>query len=163
MHIPFNQLSTKSKVWIYASKAPLSDNQQKEISEILRQFTDTWNAHGVELRASFEIKNNHFIVIGVDELHHAPSGCSIDKSVQVIKNIESQFDIKLMDRMIVYVLEGDLIKALPINKIPSAIQEGELLAESQVFDNTITSMVAYKKEWVKQAQNTWLHRYFILV
>jgi hypothetical protein len=163
MHIPFNQLSTESKVWIYASKTPLSDNQQKDISEILRHFTDMWQAHGAELKASFEIKHNHFIVIGVDELHHAPSGCSIDKSVQVIKDIESQFNIKLMDRMVVYVLEGDLIKVLPINKISSAIQDGELIAESQVFDNTITSMVGYKKEWVKQAQNTWLHRYFILV
>jgi hypothetical protein len=163
MNIPFNQLSTASKVWIYASKAPLSNNQQKDISEILRAFTDTWQAHGVELKASFEIKYNHFIVIGVDELHHAPSGCSIDKSVQIIKNIESQFQINLMDRMVVYVWENNSIKTLPINKITIAIQDGDLAAENQVFDNTITSMDAYKKEWIKQAQNTWLHRYFILV
>ncbi|WP_299251047.1 hypothetical protein [uncultured Cytophaga sp.] len=163
MYIPFNQLSASSKVWIYASKTPFSENQQSGISEILTHFTDTWQAHGVELKASFEIKHNHFIIIGVDEQHHAPSGCSIDKSVQVIKNIESQFNINLMDRMVVYALEGDSIKTLSINNVPNAVQNGDLKAESQVFDNTVTSIEKYKKEWMKQAQNTWLHRYFILV
>lgn len=161
MYIPFNQLSQQSNVWIYASKTAFSSEQVEQMSGVLKEFTDTWQAHGVELKASYEIKHNHFIVIAVDELFHAPSGCSIDKSVQIIKNIESEFGFKLMDRMVVYILENGSVKTYPITKITEAIQEGVLLPDSQCFDNTITSLNRYNNEWVKEAQNTWLNRYFV--
>lgn len=163
MHIPFDQLSNQSKVWIYASQAPLTNEQTAIISKELMAFTNDWQAHGVELKASYEIKHNHFVVIGVDESHHTPSGCSIDKSVQVIKNIESQLGIDLMNRMVVYVLADDSVKTYAVNKLPSAIQDGVLHVDSQVFDNTITSLEKYRNEWLKPAQETWLHRYFSLV
>lgn len=163
MHVPFEQLSIHSKVWIYASQTPLTNEQTAIISDELKQFTDAWQAHGVELKASYEIKHNHFIVIGVDESHHAPSGCSIDKSVQVIKSIESQLKIDLMNRLVVYILDNNSVKTYSSGKLSSAIQEGVLHIDSQVFDNTITSFEKYKNEWLKPAQQTWLHRYFALV
>ena len=163
MHVPFEQLSIHSKVWIYASQAPLTNEQSSIISEELKLFTDAWQAHGVALKASYEIKHNHFIVIGVDESHHSPSGCSIDKSVQVIKSIESQLKIDLMNRLVVYVLENNAVKTYAAGKLSSVIQEGLLHIDSQVFDNTITSLEKYKTEWLKPAQETWLQRYFTLV
>lgn len=163
MHVPFEQLSNKSKVWIYASQTPFTSEQQSLISSELKLFTDVWQAHGVELKASYEIKHNHFIIIGVDESHHAPSGCSIDKSVQVIKSIESQLKIDLMNRLVVYVLENNSVKTYSSGKLSSAVHEGLLNVDSQVFDNTITSIDTYKNEWIKPAQETWLQRYFSLV
>ena len=163
MHVPFEQLSIHSKVWIYACQTPFTDEQISIISNELGLFTDAWQAHGVELKASYEIKHNHFIVIGVDESHHAPSGCSIDKSVQVIKSIESQLRIDLMNRLVVYVLQNNSVKTYAAGKLSSAIQDGSLHADSQVFDNTITSFSNYRNEWLKPAQETWLHRYFTLV
>lgn len=163
MHVPFEQLSNESKVWIYASQVAFTNEQIAIISNELMQFTDSWQAHGVELRASYEINHNHFIVIGVDESHHAPSGCSIDKSVQVIKSIESQLGIDLMNRLVVYVWANGSVKTYAAGKLASAIQEGLLNIDSQVFDNTITSFEKYKNEWLKPAQDTWLHRYFTLV
>src|SRR3954462_5593014 len=119
MHVPFEQLSIHSKVWIYASQAPFTSEQCAIISNELTQFTDAWQAHGVELKASYEIKHNHFIVIGVDESHHAPSGCSIDKSVQIIKSIESQLGIDLMNRLVVYVLVDDSVKTYAAGSLSS--------------------------------------------
>ncbi|WP_018343328.1 hypothetical protein [Cytophaga aurantiaca] len=163
MHVPFDQLSIHSKVWIYASQVPFTSEQIAIISKELDRFTDSWQAHGADLKASYEIKHNHFIVIGVDETHHTPSGCSIDKSVQVIKNIESQLNIDLMNRLVVYVLTNGVVNTYAAGKLSSAIQDGLLHVDSQVFDNTITSFSNYQNEWLKPAQETWLHRYFTLV
>ena len=102
-------------------------------------------------------------MIGVDETHHAPSGCSIDKSVQVIKSIESQLKVDLMNRLVVYVLADDLVKTFSSNTLSKAIQDGLLNIDSQVFDNTITLFEKYQNEWLKPAQETWLQRYFTLV
>lgn len=162
MYVPFDQLSIHSKVWIYASQTPFSDDQVSVISHELKSFTDVWQAHGEELKASYEIKYKHFIVIGVDEAHHAPSGCSIDKSVQVIKSIESQLKIDLMNRLIVYVLENGNVKTYTAGELPLAIEEGILNIDSQIFDNTITSLQSYKNDWLKPVHGTWLKRYFTL-
>ena len=163
MHVPFDQLSIHSKVWIYASQAPFTEEQTSIISSTLKLFTDAWQAHGVELKASYEIKHNHFIVIGVDESHQAPSGCSIDKSVQVIKSIESQLKVDLMDRLVVYVLANNSVQTFLSSSLSKAIEEGLLTVDSQVFDNTITLVEKYQNEWIKPAHKTWLHRYFTLV
>ena len=163
MHVPFDQLSIHSKVWIYASQAPFIDEQTSIISSTLKLFTDAWQAHGVELKASYEIKHNHFIVIGVDESHQAPSGCSIDKSVQVIKSIESQLKVDLMDRLVVYVLANNSVQTFLSSSLSKAIEEGLLNVDSQVFDNTITLVEKYQNEWLKPAHKTWLHRYFTFV
>ncbi len=163
MHIPFEQLSDQSRVWIYASQSPLTKEQVSIVSNQLSAFTQDWQAHGVPLKASYTIEYNHFIVIGVDETHHAPSGCSIDKSVQIIKSIESTLGIDLMNRLIVYLLVNDTVEALPAKDLPKLIENGTLQSDSQVFDNTITTYEKYKNEWIKSAHNTWLSRYFSYV
>jgi hypothetical protein len=163
MYIPFNQLSNQSKVWIYASEKRLTAEQCALISIELKYFTDVWQAHGVDLKASFLIQQNHFIIIGVDETHHAPSGCSIDKSVQVIKSIESKLNIDLMNRMIVYFLSNNQVESIRANDISKSIKDGVINIDSQIFDNTITSMESYQKAWLKPAKETWLNRYFVYV
>lgn len=163
MHIPFEQLSDQSRVWIYATPILLSNDQIAIISDQLNAFTEDWQAHGVPLKASFAIKHKHFIVIGVDETHHAPSGCSIDKSVQIIKNIESTLGIDLMNRLIVYLLVNNEVQVLNAKDLPKHIENGSLQSDSQVFDNTITTYEKFKNEWVKSAQTTWLSRHFSLV
>ena len=163
MLVPFEQLSDQSKVWIYANPNPFTQAQIEVITKELTVFTQTWQAHGAELKASFEIKYNHFIVIAVDEDHHAPSGCSIDKSVQIIKNIESNLQIDLMNRLVVYVLVNNDVHVIPSKDIPLTIDNGLLQSDSQVFDNTITSVSKYRKQWITPAQSTWLNRYFSLV
>ncbi len=163
MYIPFNQLSNKSKVWIYASEKPLTPEQCTLISTELEYFTNTWQAHGVDLKASFSIQHKHFIIIGVDEAHHAPSGCSIDKSVQVIKSIESKINIDLMNRLIVYVWANNNVESMRATAVPKSIEMGTLDVDSQVFDNTITSMDTYQNAWLKPAKDTWLNRYFVCV
>lgn len=160
MYVPFQQLSDQSRVWIYASQIPFNEDQLRFISDLLTEFTEDWQAHGASLKASYELKYSQFIIIGVDESHHAPSGCSIDKSVQIIKNIESELGIELMNRMIVYILQNDNVQMAQLKDLNTLIASGQLGADSQVFDNTITTFEAFQKEWIKPAKNTWIQRYF---
>jgi predicted HTH transcriptional regulator len=163
MYTPFEQLSNQSKIWIYASQIPFSETQKEIISNELKIFIDQWQAHGEELKASYEIKHNHFIIIGVDEDHHAPSGCSIDKSVQIIKSIEAKLNMDLTNRLVAYLWLEPNVQPILAFKIPSQIQEGALLVDTKVFDNSITALEKYKKEWIKDAHETWLNRYFLVV
>lgn len=160
MHVPFDNLSDLSRVWIYASQTPFNSAQKGFISESLMAFTNDWQAHGTPLKASFMVSHNQFIVIGVDESHHSPSGCSIDKSVQIIKNIESELGIDLMNRMAVYILKDNMVQAVMLKDLAGLIAGHILTPDSQVFDNTITSCKSFRENWIKTAKETWIHRYF---
>jgi hypothetical protein len=160
MHIPFDNLSDQSRVWIYASQTPFSQKQTEFISEALMAFTEDWQAHGTPLKASYTISHNQFIIIGVDESHHSPSGCSIDKSVQIIKNIESELGIDLMNRMAVYMLKDNMVHTAMPKDLGELITANILTPDSQVFDNTITSCKSFRGNWIKKAKETWIQRYF---
>ncbi|MBC7450360.1 MAG: hypothetical protein H7259_02610 [Cytophagales bacterium] len=160
MLVPFEELSPQSRLWIYASKTRFTEDQKNSIKEELDTFTESWEAHGASLMASYRIEHEHFIVIAVDEGYHAASGCSIDKSVQVIRTIESRASIDLMDRMVAFIPKYDNIEVYTMNGLKPAIEAGLLTVENQVFDNSISSIEQYKNEWLKPVGATWLLRYF---
>ena len=160
MIVPFDQLPPSSRLWIYSSKTALSDEQKHVIKEELESFIANWEAHGASLKASYKIEHEHFIVLAVDENYHEASGCSIDKSVQVIRNIESRAKIDLMDRLAVFVLDNNNIRVLNAGGIKEMIQNGLLTTDTQVFDNSIANLNDYKHLRLKPAGETWLKRYF---
>ena len=87
-----NNFSPQSKVWVYQSNREFNTAETEEIKKIGLLFTRDWTAHGSQLNASLDILYNRFIVLMVDENDASASGCSIDKSLAFIKNIEQQFN-----------------------------------------------------------------------
>ena len=160
MIVPFEQLSPSSRLWIYSSKTAFSEEQKRIVKEELESFIEKWEAHGASLKASYKIEHEHFIILAVDEHHHEASGCSIDKSVQVIRNIESRAMLDLMDRLAVFVWDNNSVRVLNAGGIKEMIKNGLLTTDTQVFDNSIVSLSDYKHLRLKSADETWLKRYF---
>ena len=160
MIVPFEQLSPSSKLWIYSSKTAFSDEQKHIIEEELELFITMWEAHGASLKGSYKIDHEHFIILAVDENYHEASGCSIDKSVQVIRNIELRAKLDLMDRLAVFVWDNNTILVLNDVGIKEMIKNNLLTSDTQVFDNSITNLNDYKHFRLKSAGDTWLKRHF---
>ena len=91
-------INQQSRVWIYQSNRVFSLSEVKDIEVILHAFTSDWTAHNQQLHAYFEIKYHQFIVLIVDETQAGASGCSIDKSVRLMKDLEQKFNINLFAR-----------------------------------------------------------------
>src|ERR1700712_476692 len=91
------QFSENSRVWVYQSDKQLSDADVIKLQVQLDNFTTGWTAHNNQLKAKAEIRYNRFIVLIVDESQAGASGCSIDKSVHFMQQVEQQFGIKLFD------------------------------------------------------------------
>ncbi|KXX67422.1 hypothetical protein [Flammeovirga sp. SJP92] len=156
-----NQLPDSSRIWIYQSNRAFTSEEQKSITSLLEQFISTWNAHGSELDASFSIEKGQFIVITVDEGVHAASGCSIDKSVGVIRSIESSLNVSLFERTTVaYLNEEDKVATFKMNEAKNMVSEGQLKPSTLIFDNTIQTLGDFRARWIVEASNSWLKRYF---
>ena len=95
----FPQLASDSRVWVYQSNRPFSENEKVQLTEAFKVFVDSWAAHGSKLVADATIIGDYFVVLAVDEKTAMASGCSIDSSVKFIKTIGQQFNIDFFNRL----------------------------------------------------------------
>lgn len=156
MYVPYEELSESSKIWIYQSERALTDEEVIKISELLHNYTSTWQAHGADLKASFRIMYNHFVILAVDEDANAATGCSIDDSVRAMKTIQSHIDTNLFDRLsITYKDKDGRVKIVSKKDFREMIVTGEISRDTIVFNNMITKLGDYEKLWEVPMHKSW--------
>ena len=159
MYIPFNQLPPDSRVWVYQADRSFSEAEEQTISNSLKDFCSQWAAHGTQLQTSFEIMHNQFIVLSVNENAYGASGCSIDGSVRVLKELSQQFNIDFFNRTkIAFLMEGE-IKLYSMSELPMLFNSGMLSGSSITFNNLVADKSGFEKTWKISAEKTWLAKY----
>ncbi len=150
-----NNFSPQSKVWVYQSNREFNTAETEEIKKIGLLFTRDWTAHGSQLNASLDILYNRFIVLMVDENDASASGCSIDKSLAFIKNIEQQFNCVLLDRMAVAYRNGASVLACPLPDFKKLLRENKVDKNTTVFNNMVTTKNDFDLKWETALENSW--------
>jgi len=84
MFVEYQDLPSNSRVWVYQSEREFTSKELEFISEKAIDFIEKWTKHGSNLKGSFTIKYNQFLVLAVDEGFNNVSGCSIDSSVRFV-------------------------------------------------------------------------------
>lgn len=153
-------INPEARVWIYQSNTPLTEIQLVEIDTILKNFTTSWTAHNQELEATFEIKYARFIVLMVDESKAGASGCSIDKSVHLIKELEQKFQINLLDRFNIAYKDGGDVKSVDRNGFEALIKSGVVTADTIVFNNMVGNYHEYQNNWETTIAKSWHNNVF---
>jgi hypothetical protein len=159
MFIPFEKLPPHSRVWIYQSDRPFSVDEENIISNSLLSFCSQWEAHGNSLQTSFKIEYHQFVILTVDESSAGASGCSIDGSVRVLKELGNQLNIDFFDRSRVAFLESEKIRSYSLNQLKSLFQSGDLTSASQTFNNLVASKAELEINWKISVQKSWLTKY----
>jgi hypothetical protein len=159
MFVPFESISPTSRVWIYQSGTKLSEGDKTIISGHLKLFTEEWAAHGQPLKASFDIKYDHFVIVTADEGFNAASGCSIDACVRVIKDIEKELQLDLFSRDQVAFKKGDKVELTPLRDLRQKYREGFWNEKTLTFNNLVDVKGKLEEEWIVPSGSTWLKRY----
>src|SRR5258706_13881128 len=130
MYIAFEQLPPDSGVWIYQADRSFSEAEEKIIADSLKDFCSQWAAHGTQLETSFAVMHSQFIVLSVNENAYGASGCSIDGSVRVLKDLNQQFDIDFFNRTkIAFLIEGEVM-LYSMHELPTLFKSNKLLGTS---------------------------------
>lgn len=160
MYIPFEEMAETSRIWVYQADQKLSEKDKATISSRCGSFLDQWAAHGASLKSSFEIMHNRFLVVSVDESFHQASGCSIDASVHMIKELEQELGIHFFDRTQVCFMEEGEVTHIPLHELKSQIQNGRILPTTTTFNHLVSDIQSLRKAWKIEAKNSWMKRYF---
>lgn len=159
MFVPFETLPPSARVWIFQANRPLSSDEVQLADRKLMQFTDEWAVHGTPFETSYEILHNQFIILAADETRQNASGCSIDSSVRVLKELEQLFEIQLFDRNKVAFKVDSTVVLVPLHELKQKFQDGILNEESLAFNNLVNTKKDLNESWVLPARQTWLKRY----
>ncbi|PAW95055.1 ABC transporter ATPase [Mucilaginibacter sp. MD40] len=154
------EFSSHSRVWIYQSDRELTSSEAQEAQVLLDNFTRNWTAHNNQLLAKAEIRYNRFLILFVDESQAGASGCSIDKSVHFMKQLEQHFGINLFDRFNLAYRDGDTIKSAPRQQFEDLIKEGKINSDTIVFNNLAQTPADLDTRWEVPLKESWHQQLF---
>ncbi|RLK00253.1 ABC transporter ATPase [Tenacibaculum discolor] len=161
MFTEYKKLPQNSRVWVYQSDREFTQEEIEFISAKALLFIDNWTRHGDDLKGSFTIKYNQFLILGVDENFNNVSGCSIDASVRFIQELEKELELDLMDKMNVSFKDGDNINIVKLPEFQDFAKEQKVTAETVVFNNMVNTKEDFEKKWEVPANESWHARFLV--
>ena len=147
--------SEHSRVWIYQADKELTDAQASELHIWLNKFAAEWTAHNHQLKAKAEVRYNRFLILIVDENQAGASGCSIDKSVNFMKQVEQQYGIHLFDRFNFAYREGEKVLSAPRHEFEELLRSGKINSQTIVFNNLVQDLQQLETKWEVPFKDSW--------
>ncbi len=160
MLFEFKDLADNSKVWIYQSNREFTANEVDEVCILIEKFVGNWKRHGDDLKASYQIKYNQFIVLAVDESYNNISGCSIDASANLFKQIEDKYNVELFNKLNTAFKDGDNINIVSLSEFQKYVSEQKINIKTIVFNNMVQTKKELETKWEVAAEESWHSRYF---
>ena len=161
MFTEYKNLPNNSRVWIYQSDREFTIKEIEFIAAKAEEFINSWTRHGDNLKGSFTIKYNQFLVLAVDENFNNVSGCSIDSSVRFIQELESELKLDLMDKMNITFKEGEDINLVKLHDFQRFAKERKVTQETIVFNNMVNTKEDFENNWEVPANQSWHKRFLV--
>ena len=159
MIVDFKIVPEDSRLWIYQSNKDFSDSDIKIIENKTTLFIDNWKAHGNDLQASYLIKERRFLVIAVNEKFNPIGGCSIDYSLQLVKDISNTINIDLLDRLTVNYRSANQIVSVNLSDLKNKIKNGSLSPETIIFNTNVKTKKELSNDFEIKISSSWLAKF----
>ena len=157
----FHDLPGSSRIWIYQGSRILEKKEEIEITDKAASFVTTWSSHGNDLEAGAIILYNQFLILGVNEDQTGASGCSIDKSLRFIQNLEKSYDISFLDRSkAAFYIEKE-VQLLSISELKIKIDTGTITKDTLIFNNLVDNKGDLEDKWIIPVIDSWMKKYFL--
>ena len=159
MIVDFKTMPDDSRIWIYQSNRDFSESEIETINDKTTSFLDNWQAHGKDLECSYSIIDKRFIIIAVNESFNPIGGCSIDFSLQLIKDISNTIGIDLLNRLVVNYKLDNRIESLSLSELKNKIKDGDFSPETIIFNTAINSKSELLNNFEIDIKSSWLSKF----
>lgn len=149
----------KERIWIYTLSHELTSEQLVDFKNRCQSFVNGWTAHDVSLDASFDLYQNRLLIFKVNEDKYNASGCSIDKQLRFVKELEQAFSLELLNRLLVAYENNNQVEVVKASQIKELLANNTITANTLVFDNTVTESTELTSKWKQPLKSTWLAKY----
>ncbi len=113
----FPELPDSSRIWLHLANRKLVASEEQFLKEELTVFLDSWSAHGKRLQCNATLLYSQYLIFSVDENIESASGCSIDSSVRLMKQLGKELQVDFFNRLFILVSKETDIKRVHIQKL----------------------------------------------
>ena len=160
MFVEFNELPKNAQVWIYQSTRKFKEDEIIKINEFLKIFVDNWKDHGKKVTGSFLVKYQQFIIIALDNNERNVPGCVTDASIRALREIESVFEVDLLNKFNTAYRESGTIYTVILIEFQQLVKEDKITPQTIVFNGMVSSVKDFETIWEVPANQSWHQRYF---
>lgn len=130
-----------SRLWVFGASRPLEEEDVTLLRRRMPPFLAEWTAHRRTLRAAWDLREDRFLLIAVDETGTEASGCSIDALMRHLAGLEEALGATLLDSTPIWHRGPDgTIAAVARSEFRRLAAEGELTDRTPVFDPTLSTL-----------------------
>ena len=158
MYISYNNISPKSKSWIYILSKNIDKNILLDLNTFLIKICKDWKSHGQTTKASYVISNNRFIILFAED-KNLISGCSIDKSNKELRKKLNQLKIDLLPNSKIGIFKEDKIEFFKKIDLINLIKNKKILLSQNMINTTINNKESFEKKWVLPLKNSWITKF----
>ena len=148
-----------SRIWVYQSDRELNEEELLTLKADLKLFTNSWTSHSMKVKAAADVFYNRFIVFIADETQATVGGCSQDSLMRAVQSIQNQYNINLLDRLNVAILDNSGVSVYHKDDLVNEINSGKISKDTFLFDNLVNTKYQFEKEWLKTVNTSWLNRF----
>lgn len=161
MFVEYENLPNNSRIWVYQSDREFTQDEINFISDKAIHFVEQWTKHGSDLKGSFTIKYNQFLVLAVDEGFNNVSGCSIDSSVHFVQELEKALDVDMMNKMNISFKDGEHVNIVNMSSFKEFAKAHKITSNTIVFNNMVATKEEFENSWEVPAELSWHKRFLV--
>jgi hypothetical protein len=159
MYISFEDMPSQARIWVYQASRALQEGEIDQITQVLTEGCQAWEAHGAPLQASFEIRYDQVIIVAVNEAMNVASGCSIDASTRWFKSLGESLHIDFFSRDVA-VVRNEQVDLIALSQLKSVVVAGGLQGSDRIITPLLQTVKEYRESWTSTAEESYLKRYF---
>ena len=147
--IDLNQLDDDARIWIFGISPALDDAKRARMLDEVDRFLRDWAAHNVPVTSAREILHDSFLLIAVDKRSET-SGCSIDRMFGLLRQLERDLGVKILDPNQVFVRDRGAVTRDEFRSMATP--------DTVVFDTLAERLGDVRGgRWERKAEESW-HR-----
>ena len=156
VHLIPSHFAPTSRIWIYQSSRPFSNEESVQIQKSIDEFISAWTAHGAAVKGIGLIAFNQFIILVADESYTQVSGCSTDSSVHFIQQVQQAWNTDFFNRRTLAFWMQDEVRLLDMGDLPSAMENQTIHAETLYFNKLVATLQVWRNHWIQPIKNSWI-------
>ena len=143
----FPDLPDHSRIWIYISNREFTPSEVESVTSTIDQFVRSWKAHQKSLTAAGTLLLNRCVVFAVNEHDEQITGCSIDGSVKLIKEMEQQYRVDFFNRLNMLISSNGNTKMVSYHDL-------ENHKEDWIYNPNIQTLKEIREKWLVPIKET---------
>jgi transposase len=159
MFVDYDSISEDAKVWIYPSSRKFYDTEIEEIENKLKHFVENWKSKDENFKVSYQFLYKRFVIFFTDDELSPVSNPDIDVMVSFILELQSDYEVTLLDKMNVCFKQGEFVQYKELKELKTLLKNKAVTEKTIVFDNLITNKFDFENYWEIPMEESWYNRF----